>query len=117
MWPTWQRLSSVPSHPNFRAARYLILAAGAGMPFQLVRLAYNTTYAFIRVPSLDPVTGSFATRLILMFMMQLAVVLMASAGGFLSRHVVPRSQISEEHLTLKPTVDAPAGIILLRLEP
>ncbi len=102
MIPTWRRITSVPSHPNFAAARYLIFAAAAAMPFQLVRLAYNTTYAFLRVPSLDPVTGSFATRLILLFFMQLGVSLSAVAGGWFSRRVVRRSQLGPDDLVLKP---------------
>lgn len=71
------------------------------MPFQLVRLAYNTTYAFLRVPSLDPVMGSFATRLILLFFMQLAVAVVCVAAGYLSTGVIPRTALAEDDLILK----------------
>ncbi|CAK7218519.1 hypothetical protein SEUCBS140593_003574 [Sporothrix eucalyptigena] len=101
LWPTWQRLMTVPNHPNFRNAQVLLFAAVAAMPFQLVRLAYNTTYAFIRVPSLDPVMGSFATRLVLLFFMQLAVALACTTGGILSAKVVPRSALMGDDLILK----------------
>ena len=112
MWPTYQRLSSVTAHPNYRAARFLLYAAAAGMPFQLVRLAYGTTYAFLRVPSLDPVTGSFATQFILLFLMQLGVALSAVAGGWLSRDVVPRSKLAGDDLVLKPR-DSEAGLCVV----
>ncbi|KAH8885003.1 hypothetical protein GQ53DRAFT_879293 [Thozetella sp. PMI_491] len=102
MWPTWRRVSSVPTHPNYRSARWLLYTAGAAMPFHLVRLAYNTTYAFLRVSSLDPVTGSFATRLILLFFMQLGVALPAIAGGWMSKELVPKSQLLPEELVLQP---------------
>ncbi|CAK7236563.1 hypothetical protein SBRCBS47491_009679 [Sporothrix bragantina] len=100
LWPTWQRLMTVPNHPNFRNAQMLLFAAVAAMPFQLVRLAYNTTYAFVRVPSLDPVMGSFATRLILLFFMQLAVSVFCTAAGCLSANVVPRSALTGDDLIL-----------------
>ncbi|KAL1911106.1 hypothetical protein Sste5344_002904 [Sporothrix stenoceras] len=101
LWPTWQRLMTVPNHPNFRNAQVLLFGAVGAMPFQLVRLAYNTTYAFLRVPSLDPVMGSFATRLILLFFMQLAVAVICVAAGYLSTGVIPRSALTEDDLILK----------------
>ncbi|PSR80517.1 hypothetical protein BD289DRAFT_62782 [Coniella lustricola] len=97
MWPTWRRISSLPSHPNHGAALALLYCAGIAMPFHLVRLAYNTTYAFNRIPSLDPVTGSFATRLILMFLMQAGVSVAAIWGGWKSRNVVPKTQLFTEY--------------------
>jgi len=102
MWPTYRRTSSVPRHPNHPAARFLLCAAAATMPFQLVRLACNTAYAFTHEPSLDPITGSFATRLGSLFFMQLGVSLAALAGGWFSRGIVPRSRLSGDDLVLKP---------------
>jgi ABC-type Fe3+ transport system permease subunit len=65
-----------------RALRMLWLVASA-MPWQMIRLAYTTTYAFSPIPSLDPVMGSFATKLILIFGTQLATGLALVAGGWL----------------------------------
>ncbi|KAJ4396118.1 hypothetical protein N0V93_000335 [Gnomoniopsis smithogilvyi] len=87
IWPSWRRTNNSSRHFNSRNARWLLLAACAGMPFQMIRLIYNTIYAFDRIASLDPVMGSFSTLLVLMFLMHLAVVITATVGGWLARHV------------------------------
>ncbi|KAF3761190.1 hypothetical protein M406DRAFT_343277 [Cryphonectria parasitica EP155] len=87
IWPTWKRTKVFPRHLNARNARYLLFTAAAALPFQMVRLVYNTTYAFDHVTSLDPVMGTFATQFVLMFLMHLSVVLTSLAGGWLSRRV------------------------------
>lgn len=68
-------------------ARMMLLAVGVGIPFLAVILAHNTTYAFDRMASLDPVMGTFATTLVLGFGAQLAVTISFMIGGWLSRNV------------------------------
>ncbi|KAH7014911.1 hypothetical protein EDB80DRAFT_748067 [Ilyonectria destructans] len=74
---------------NYQAAKRLLMAAGAGSIIMLIRLTYNLVYAFNQTPSLDPVTGSFATRLVLVFGTQLLIALVVIAGGWLSKDARP----------------------------
>lgn len=78
------------SHQNYKKAKILFFTACAGLPFQTIRLTYSTTYAFSRISSLDPFMGSFATKVVLIFCMQLAVALACCCGGFLSTLAVKR---------------------------
>ncbi|KAF7556253.1 hypothetical protein G7Z17_g1534 [Cylindrodendrum hubeiense] len=96
LWSTGKRLASLKQHPNFTFARHMYRATCAALPFQLVRIGYNLTYALTPVASLDPVMGTFATRFILMFIMQLGVVLAVTAGGWLSIGFVPVKQLIDE---------------------
>ncbi|KAK7408445.1 hypothetical protein QQX98_009372 [Neonectria punicea] len=92
LWPIGKRVFSERQDTNYKAAKALIMAAGPGTVLQLIRLSYSLTYAFNRVPSLDPVTGSFATRLILMFGTQLCVVIVVLVGGWFSMDARPQPQ-------------------------
>ncbi|KAJ5004482.1 hypothetical protein K4K48_009793 [Colletotrichum sp. SAR 10_66] len=82
MWPTFKRIRAANS-PNCRPAMLMLRAAVVGMPFHLVHLTYTTTYPFNRVSSLDPVMGSFATKLILLFGTELCTTIAMIAGGWL----------------------------------
>ncbi|KAF9871121.1 integral membrane protein [Colletotrichum karsti] len=82
MWPTYKRIRSASS-PNCRPAMLMLRAAVIGMPFHLIHLAYTTTYAFDRIPSLDPVMGTFATKLVLLFGTELGVSIAMIGGGWL----------------------------------
>lgn len=99
--PSWKRTNNFSRHFNFRNARWLLLAACAGTPFQLVRLIYNTTYAFNRIASLDPVMGSFTTIFVLMFIMHLAVIITSTTGGWLSRHVNDAKEVVDDGSNLE----------------
>lgn len=74
---------------NYQAAKWLLMAAGSGSIIMLIRLTYHLVYAFNQTPSLDPVTGSFATRLVLVFGTQLLIALVVIAGGWLSKDARP----------------------------
>lgn len=100
IWSSWRRVNTFSDHVNYRNARWLLIAACASWPFQMIRLVYNTTYAFDRIASLDPVMGSFATQFVLLFLLHLAVVLIAVAGGWLSQHVTDKKQISYDGVPL-----------------
>ncbi|KAH6657512.1 hypothetical protein BKA67DRAFT_643507 [Truncatella angustata] len=102
IWPTWKRSSALgPNHPITRPARLMIFSAAAAIPFQLVRLAYNTTYAFDHLPLLDPIMGSFAVRLILLFFMQLGVSLALIAGGWSSMPPHTKFVVAEDMTELQ----------------
>jgi hypothetical protein len=68
------------------------------MPFHLIRLAYNTTYAFSPIPSLNPVSGTFATKLILIFGTQLGATLAMVAGGWLGTRSTSKEALGEIEL-------------------
>ncbi|KAF5641520.1 hypothetical protein F25303_6864 [Fusarium sp. NRRL 25303] len=91
LWWTGKRVTAMKSHPNFIPARFLLLTACAAFPFQLVRLGYTLTYSFTPYSSLDPVSGTFATRLVLMFGMQMIVAVIVTVGGWRSTGAVPNS--------------------------
>ncbi|KAH7020375.1 hypothetical protein EDB80DRAFT_562272 [Ilyonectria destructans] len=93
LWPAGKRVFSARQDVNYKAAKALIMAAGPATVIHLIRLSYGVTYAFNRIPSLDPVTGSFATRLVLMFGTQLLVVLVVLVGGWFSKDAVPQPQV------------------------
>lgn len=101
IWPSWKRINTFSHHVNYRNARWLLMAASASWPFQMIRLVYNTTYAFDRIPSLDPVMGTFATQFVLLFLLHLAVVLIAIAGGWLSLHITDKKQIPYDEVPLE----------------
>ncbi|KAK7431316.1 hypothetical protein QQZ08_002087 [Neonectria magnoliae] len=81
LWTVGKRVFSKRQDANYKAAKVLIMTAGHATVLQSIRLSYSLTYAFNRVSSLDPVTGSFPTRLILMFGTQLCVFIIVLAGG------------------------------------
>ena len=89
-YTSYRRVQSATPHPNCRPARFMLLAAAGGLPFQLIRISYTTTYAFYKAPSLDPVMGSFATKLVLIFGTQLGVALCMLAGGWLGKNKKPK---------------------------
>ncbi|CAH0020864.1 unnamed protein product [Clonostachys rhizophaga] len=91
LWSTGRRVMGMKTHPNFQVANNLHLAACAAFPFQLVRLGYALTYSFTPYSSLDPFSGTFATRLVLMFGMQMIVAIVVTVGGWFSIGAVPNS--------------------------
>lgn len=95
MWPTWKKIMNFRRHPNFSPARFMIIFAGVAMPFQLIRLAYNTLYAFSPSTDLDPFVGSFGIRF-LIFTVQLGVTFALMTGGWLSVGILPESQLPQQ---------------------
>jgi hypothetical protein len=82
-WPTYTRIRSVRHDAIRRPALLMLWAVLAATPLQSVRLAYLTTYAFTAIPSLDPVTGAFVVKLVLIFGTQLIISLIVITGGWL----------------------------------
>lgn len=93
----WNQTNSLHAHPNHKPARALLLGAFVAGPFQLVRLAYGTAYAYDQNPSLDWVTGSMAIHAIVQFLMQLGVVLAALWAGWQARAVVSNKKLFSEY--------------------
>ncbi|TDZ41079.1 hypothetical protein CTRI78_v009976 [Colletotrichum trifolii] len=104
MWPTYRRIRSASSS-NCRPAMLMLRAAVVGMPFHLIHLAYTTTYAFNRIPSLDPVMGSFATKLVLLFGTELGTAMAMVGGGWLSMNAEAPKIVQ---LELRGSADAEA---------
>lgn len=97
MWPTWKKVQKFQSyHPNAAPARNLLFAGAVAMPFWLTRIGYETVYAFNHdVTSLDPVMGSFATKLVLLFGTYLLSSTALLAGGWLSKDLIPLAQVQQ----------------------
>lgn len=99
IYPTYRHIRAHFGHHNARRAQIILVTAVAGLPFQSVRLAYNTTYSFQGIPSLDPFLGSFASKFVLIFGTQLILVLSMMGGGWLSMPSTPKpSMIEPEQL-------------------
>ncbi|KAJ4396611.1 hypothetical protein N0V93_000832 [Gnomoniopsis smithogilvyi] len=84
MWPTWRKMKRYQGvHPNVAPVRWLFFAAMTAMPFWLVRLVSITTYAFAHtITSLDPVMGSYGTKLLLVFGMYVLASAALLVGGW-----------------------------------
>lgn len=84
MWPTMRKIQrySVARHPNAQSARMLWWGTVGAMPFWLVRLAYLVTYAFEHKLVLDPVMGTFAVKLVLVFGTYLFASIPLLVGGW-----------------------------------
>lgn len=96
MWPTWKKVQRFSGyHPNARPAKMLLLGGAAAMPFWLARMGYQTLYAFQHPAALDPVMGSFATKLVLIFLTYLGASAALLAGGWLSMDLLPVGQVEE----------------------
>lgn len=69
MWPTWRKAQSYQGvHPNVAPVKWLFFATVVALPIWMVRLIVNTTYAFDHsISELDPVMGSYQTKLLLIF--------------------------------------------------
>ena len=92
MWPTYKktdRYSRSGNHPNAHAARILLWAGMAAIPSWLGRLIYMCLYAFNRQDTaLDPVTGSFAIKMLLFATLWTAASAL-TAGGWFSQAAMP----------------------------
>lgn len=73
-----------------------------------VRVFYGVVYAFDRSPSLSPYSGTFAIKLVLVFLMLLLAGLALMAGGLASRNVVREyaGRGDHEHITYHATPKA-----------
>jgi hypothetical protein len=84
---TYCRLKSLPSaHFNHNAIRLLYFAMLA-LPFTTIRAIYSNVYAFDNSPTVNPVTGVFAVKFVLIFLVQLLAALPLVIGGIMTRNI------------------------------
>ncbi|KAH8198657.1 hypothetical protein TruAng_007198 [Truncatella angustata] len=104
IWPTWNRVWSIRDDPSFKPALYMIVAAAAALPFQLIRIIYNTVYSFELVDrALDPIMGIFATRFIFLFVTQLGCLVILLGGGYLG--ICPKESLSVDDSTVEQGIE------------
>jgi len=60
----------------------------AAYPFVGIRAVYSVVYAFDHSPAVNPITGGFAIKFILIFLVQLITVMLLLSVGFLTRDIV-----------------------------
>lgn len=67
--PTWRKIQRYQGvHPNVAPVKWLFFATVVALPIWMIRLIGNTTYAFAHsLSDLDPVMGSYQTKLLLIF--------------------------------------------------
>ncbi|KAI9146869.1 putative efflux pump antibiotic resistance protein [Paramyrothecium foliicola] len=119
LFASGRRVLAAKSHPNQNIAKRLHFAACAAVPFQLVRLMHSATYAFNRIPSLDPVMGTFATKLVLVIGMQIGVSIALTVGGWMTRSVTTRlvavqTQGTSDRDTFLTTMSEPTKAVMSR---
>jgi hypothetical protein len=55
--------------------------------FLAIRVIYSVVYAFTGKPSLSPLTGTFAIKFVLIFLVQLIAACCLVVGGFVTRNM------------------------------
>ena len=84
---TYRRLKAVPrSLLNHNAIR-LMYSAMLALPFTAIRATYGIVYSFDYSPKVNPVTGVFAVKLVLIFLVQLLAVFALVIGGIMTRNI------------------------------
>lgn len=99
MWPTLRKIRRYDDlcHPNAAAAKNLFWAGVVAMPFWIIRIGYNTLYAFVHDSGLDPVMGNFAVKVVLLFGMWFCASIALCVGGW--RGVAPaKAETTMEYL-------------------
>lgn len=92
MWPTYkkaQRFSGM--HPNAEPVLKMLYTLALAIPVWMIEFIYQAVYAFnhTTMSFLDPIMGTLAVRVILMFMIYMSVSIILLVGGFLSGNTVP----------------------------
>lgn len=87
-WLGWtaRHIWSYRSTKTYFGAFVMLLTAGVALGFHAIRIAHEVTFAFYRLPSLDPVSGSLATKLVLVYGAELCVVLLMIVGGICGKN-------------------------------
>jgi hypothetical protein len=97
---TLHRLRSVLFKGSATTLLYWVLAA---MPFIAVRVIYSVVYAFTLSASLSPLTGTFAVKFILIFLVQFIAACCLIIGGFKTRHIEEDMRtIRDEEIVMPP---------------
>lgn len=82
-WLGWtaRHIWSYRSTKTYFGAYVMLLAAGVAFVFHAIRIAHEVTFAFSRLHSLDPMGGSLATKVVLVYGVELCAVLLMIVGG------------------------------------
>ncbi|KAG5973497.1 hypothetical protein E4U55_000498 [Claviceps digitariae] len=85
-WLVWtgRRMSAYKDHVQFCNAKAMLFAAAIGLSILGFRLLHAIIFVFTRAPSLDANTGSLATKLVLVFFLELAGTITLCVGGWYS---------------------------------
>jgi hypothetical protein len=75
-----------------KSAMYLASFAGIALAFALVRVIYSIVFAFKRTPDLNPFTGTFAVKLIFIFLVQIIAASCLMVGGILSDNMAGKGE-------------------------
>ena len=80
--------SSIPrAQLNHNAIHLLYFVVLGALPFTVIRAAYSVVYAFDTSRRINPVTGVFAVKFVLIFLVQLLAVLALVTGGIATRNI------------------------------
>lgn len=82
-----RRLTSIPSGLLNRNAVRLLYSAMLALPFTAIRAIYSVFYSFDSSPKVNPITGVFAIKLVLIVLVQLLAVLSLVVGGVMTRNI------------------------------
>lgn len=86
-YSTYCRLSSVPSASQSRNGVRLLYSAVLALAFTAIRAIYSVVYTFESSPAGNPITGVFAVRFVLIFLVQLLATLFLVLGGIFTRNI------------------------------
>jgi hypothetical protein len=84
---TYRRLKALPSSLLNHNAIHLLYFAMLALPFTVIRATYGIVYSFDHSSTVNPVTGVFAVKLVLIFLVQLLAVLALVIGGVMTRNI------------------------------
>ncbi|KIX01049.1 uncharacterized protein Z518_10115 [Rhinocladiella mackenziei CBS 650.93] len=87
---TWTALVVLCVQLNLKLSsrRNLRILMAIACVFVGIRAIYSVVYAFDRSPSLNPITGDFTVKVILVILVQLMAALVLLIVGFLTRNIV-----------------------------
>jgi hypothetical protein len=85
---TYRRLKALSSSRLNHNAIHLLYFAMLALPFAVIRAIYSIIYSFDHNSStVNPVTGVFAVKLVLIFLVQLLAVIALVIGGIITRNI------------------------------
>jgi hypothetical protein len=84
---TYRRLRDISSRRLNRLVMRLLAGAVLALPFTATRAVYSVVYSFDPSPSVNPITGVFAVKLVLIFLVQLLATLCLVVGGAMTRNI------------------------------
>jgi hypothetical protein len=83
----YRRLTRLSSALLNRNAVRLLYYAMLALPFTAIRAIYSVVYSFDSSPTINPITGVFAVKLVLIVLVQLLAVLFLVVGGLMARNI------------------------------